>query len=278
MLTAVLTRGLERIGDALVTSLPAADGQSVRDPRDEVSQAGGQPVGREPVVLVGGFATTAPLLKPMTRWLEGAGYAVTGFAVGAGLDCAQHTVDQLTRQIQEVAEQAGQPVHLIGHSRGGQFARAAAVQSPDQVASLISLGTPFDLFGLRLHTLLAAAALAVAGTVGVNGCARWSCLAGDCCRAFRQLLRGPCPPGVAFTSIYSEGDGVVPARSSIDPAARNISVSGRHLDLLTGQNAHQAIAQALAATGGGPAERLLEPRRRPVGTRAGARTATQAAA
>lgn len=205
------------------------------------------PVEGDPVLLVGGFGTTAPVLGPMARRLATLGYDVTPAAVGVGMDCAQRSVDVLTARVHELAERTGRPVRLLGHSRGGQFARAAGVQAPRrQVAGLVTVGTPFDLYGLSLPTLAVAAAVTVAGTAGLPHLARLHCLFGACCRRFRAQLRHPWPDRTPFTSIFSPSDRVVPARASIDPSARNVEVSAGHLGLLTERGAHRAVAEALA--------------------------------
>lgn len=52
---------------------------------------------------------------------------------GDGFSIAQHTRDVLDF----IAQVAGEPAHLVGHSRGGRIALEAAMQSPDQVRSLV---------------------------------------------------------------------------------------------------------------------------------------------
>lgn len=244
MPTDLLIRGAERLGAAIY---PDNDDDQTAPPRADETTA---PVPGDPVLLVGGLGTTAPVLVPMTRWLTGLGYDPVPLAIGAGLDCGQRSVEALTAEIHASAERAGRPVRLLGHSRGGQFARAAGAQAPDHVAGLVTLGSPFDLFGLRFPTLAAGAALTMAGTVGAPRMATLSCLFGACCRGFRNQLRSPWPDRTPFTSIYSRSDRVVPAQASIDDSAHNIEVTGGHNALLTGPGAHAAIADALAHSAG----------------------------
>jgi len=138
----------------------------------------------------------------------------------AGLGCAGRSADALAEQLRAVSERAGLPVRVIGHSRGGQFARVAARRALDrhqvEVAALVTLGAPFDLYGLRWSLLAQAAALSIAGSLGAPGLATLGCLRGRCCAAFRDGLRAPWPSEVPFTSIYARGDRAVPARASID--------------------------------------------------------------
>ncbi|MDQ4117991.1 MAG: alpha/beta hydrolase, partial [Actinomycetota bacterium] len=233
MLTDLIVRTLEYTGSALVADLPEPDASD--PPRSD----------GQPVVVVGGLATTAPVLEPLAGWLAGLGYRVHPLAIGAGLDCATRSVEAVSGHVREVARTSGRPVVLVGYSRGGQFARVAAARTPHDVAGLVTLGTPFDLFRLGGPVLLAAGALVAAGSAGLPGLARLSCLFGSCCREFRAQLRGPWPSDIPFTSIYSAADRVVPARASIDPAARNVEVPGSHIELLTGVSARAAVADAL---------------------------------
>lgn len=240
MLPALMTDRLGSTGRFAVDMLAPFVGRRAPDPDPDL------PRGHGPVLLLGGAATTASLLRPMAGWLTGLGYDVTPVAIGAGLGCAQRTVDALGQQVDDACEASGTAVRLVGHSRGGQFARAVAGRVPGRVSGLVTLGTPFDVFGLRLPMMLAATALATAGTLGLPGVARLSCLAGACCREFRSGLRRPWPEDLPFTSIYSRADRVVPACASFDPAARNVEVTCGHAGLLTDREAHHAVAHALA--------------------------------
>ncbi|MBW0101335.1 alpha/beta fold hydrolase [Pseudonocardia sp. KRD291] len=198
-----------------------------------------------PVLLVGGLATPVGLLRPMAHALEQRGHTVTPVAIGAGVGCAQRTVDTLVERIHAAADDAAEPVALVGHSRGGQFARVAAHAAPDRVAGLVTLGTPLGMTGVALPTYAAVAAMAAAGTVGVPGFLRLSCLLGACCRAFRADLRRDWPPDLPLTSVYSRADRVVPAAASIDSRARNVEVGGGHLGMLTDERVLDQVAVAL---------------------------------
>lgn len=212
--------------------------------------------GRGPVVLLGGLGETGPCLVPMVRWLERLGYDVTPYALRAGMGCSQRTVDSLARRVQIVADAAGEPVRIVGHSRGGQFGRAVGVQAPEAVAQLVTLGTPFDFWGGLTPPMAAMAwGLAAAGSVGVPGLLGLGCLIGACCRDFRASLRAEWPSDVPFTSIYSRTDGAVPWRSSHDPYAANVVVRGGHVSLLCSAAAQRAVASALSL----PAERAAAP-------------------
>ena len=203
--------------------------------------------GDGPVLVVGGFATPALMLTPMCQWLTRCGYDVVPTALGAGMGCGGQASDLLVTRIERIAERTGRPVRLVAHSRGGQFARAACVRRPRDVAGLVTLGTPFDLYGLSWPLLSAAATVSALGSLGVPRLARLGCLRGSCCARFRAALRGPWPAGVPFTSVYSRTDRSVPAAASHDARATNVEVPASHFGLLTGPDALLATAEALAA-------------------------------
>ncbi|GAA4735650.1 hypothetical protein GCM10023199_10990 [Actinomycetospora chibensis] len=236
--------GLEHAGRAAVGVCNRVD--ALRVPADPlVADPPERWRGSGPVVLVGGFAATGPVLAPMAGWLERLGWDVVPVTDGAGLGCAGRAADALTEQLHVAAERSGTPVRVIGHSRGGQFARVAARQALDagvDVAALVTLGSPFDLYGLRWPLLAQATALSLVGSLGAPGLASLACLRGP---SFRAGLRARWTPEVPFTSIYSPHDRAVPASSSIDPHARNVEVATGHVGLLTTPSALTAVADAL---------------------------------
>ncbi|MEJ2870916.1 hypothetical protein WCD74_24350 [Actinomycetospora sp. OC33-EN08] len=201
--------------------------------------------GRGAVVLIGGLCETGPCLEPLGRWLTRLGYDVRTYTLGAGMGCSQRTVDSLVRRVRTIAEETGEPVRIVGHSRGGQFGRAVGAAAPESVAQLVTIGTPFD----RVSPVMTAVTwgMAVAGTAGMPGLFGLECLLGRCCAAFRDSLRAPWPTDIPFTSIYSRSDFAVPWHSSHDPYARNVVVPSGHIAQLTSAAIQRAVAEELAA-------------------------------
>lgn len=238
MLASMITGGLHAVGH--VSAFALAGGRE-----DPPEQQAVRP-GTHSVLLIGGLATTTPLLQPLERWLTRLGYDVIPTAVGAGLDCGRRTVDELEAIVRDETDRRGRRVQLVGHSRGGQFARALAHRVPDRVSGVVTVATPFDLRGLRWPMQLVVAALATARAAGIDGLFGVGCLLGDCCRPFRGSMRGPLPDGVAFTSIFSPDDTVAPPAACSEPDAVNVEVRGGHNALLLGTHARRAIAEALS--------------------------------
>jgi pimeloyl-ACP methyl ester carboxylesterase len=141
----------------------------------------------------------------------------------------------------------GRRMALIGHSRGGHFARAVAARMPDQVAHSISLGADLQaMFGITAPTQLAVTgARRIAGVTGHAGGAR--CLTADCGCAFTRDYRLEFPGDrVRLTSVYSTGDGVVRWHGCVVPYADCVQVPATHVGLIANRSSYRAIGRALA--------------------------------
>ena len=98
-----------------------------------------------PVVLMPGFLAGDQTLAVIAAWLRRVGYRpqLCGFVANAG--CSDHTLVRLERRVEGLWRRYGRRVALIGHSRGGHYARALAARRPDRVSHAISMGA--DLQG-----------------------------------------------------------------------------------------------------------------------------------
>ena len=136
---------------------------------------------------------------------------------------------------------------LIGHSRGGHYARALAARRPDRVSHAISMGADLQgLFGASGPTLFA---VSVARRVvhATGRARRQTCLTGHCGCPFSHDYARPFPlEHVRLTSIYSKGDGVVHWQCQVIPHADCIEVTGSHIGLVFNRKSYRALAGALA--------------------------------
>ena len=82
------------------------------------------------VVLVPGFGAGDHTLAALRAWLRRIGYrpAVCGFVVNA--DCSERALERVERRVAALHARSGRRVAVIGHSRGGHFARAVAAGGP----------------------------------------------------------------------------------------------------------------------------------------------------
>lgn len=208
----------------------------------------GVPRGRSrPMLIIPGFLAAPRSARSLLHVMSEAGWAVEAAAVGRNSGPAYVGVDAAESDLHRLFEAAGEPVTLIGHSRGGQFARILAVRYPQMVAQVITLGAPL------LVKYPGFAAVKVPAEMLDRG---WR--AGAFGRVFPDResevdrdRHADFPPGLDFVSIYSKTDGIVDWRTSIEPAAFPIEVNASHRGLINGVAGVSAIATALSRQAAG---------------------------
>ncbi|HLJ04543.1 MAG TPA: alpha/beta hydrolase-fold protein [Solirubrobacteraceae bacterium] len=199
------------------------------------------------VLLMPGFLAGDQTMLVLGRWLRRLGYrpGVCGFV--ANVDCSDRAAARVERRVRALYERSGRRVALIGHSRGGHFARALAARLPDHVSHALSLGADLQgMFGISAPTEWAVGA--VRSAVERSGRARAPrCLTADCGCSFAVDYGATFPRDrVRMTSIYSRGDGVVRWRTCQVPYADCVEVPGSHTGLIFNHHVYRAIARALA--------------------------------
>jgi triacylglycerol lipase len=200
-----------------------------------------------PVVLIPGFLAGDQTVAVLAGWLWRLGYNARTTGIVANIDCSDRALERVERRVTDLHERYGRRVAIVGHSRGGHFARALATRRPDQVSHAISLGADLrGLIGISTPTLYAVAAARTA--MRATRRARDDrCLAVDCRCGFTRDYTAPFPSDrVRMTSIYSKGDGVVIWEGAVVPYADNVEVTGSHVGLVFNRKAYRAIAAALA--------------------------------
>jgi triacylglycerol lipase len=199
-----------------------------------------------PVVLVPGFLAGDASLAVMRAWLRRMGHRTYRSGIAWNVDCSEAAVRRLDRRVAEVAERAGRPVALIGHSRGGLLAHAVAVRRPGRVRRVITMGSPLSSPLDASILTLAAVGWARLGQ-NVLRPARPQCLTTSCPCAFGTDLRRVSP--VPLTSIRSSEDGIVRPDSCVVPdddgRVRNVVVRGSHIGLCVNTSVYREIAAAL---------------------------------
>ena len=177
--------------------------------------------GGMPALLVPGMGCPQSMLGPMAAWLRWLGFEPTIVAPGHGMGCGEQSVAAVLQALKEITDDGRRKAVVLAHSRGGQFARVAAVRAPHMVAGLITLGSPTaGVFGVRPRLALPLVGLGVVGSIGGRSVVGVGCLVGGCCRDVRRDLAAMLQPEVRFLSVFSRRDGVVSWRSCLDPSAR----------------------------------------------------------
>ena len=200
------------------------------------------------VVLVPGFGGGDQTLAVLASWLYRIGYSprTCGFVVNT--DCSERALERVERRVVALQRRTGRRVAVIGHSRGGHYARAMAARRPDLVSHAVSLGADLQaMFHCSAPTL--AAVEGARHVLRRTGRARMpDCLTYRCRCAFTQGFWAPFPSDrVRLTSIYSKGDGVVRWQAQRVAYADCVEVTGSHVGLVFNRKSYRAIAGALAA-------------------------------
>lgn len=230
-------RGELRYGAELAQLLASSEFRSVERRADA-----------PPVMLIPGFMAGDRSLNIMRGWLRRRGHRVRSSGIRTNVGCAEQVVQRLEKRLRALADEAGEPVFLIGQSRGGSLARALTVRAPDAVCGLAMLGSPVtDSLAVSTPVLRTVRWVAVLGDLGVPGLFSSTCKDGECCADFRVDLAGSLPKGLAATAIYSHSDGIVDWRACMDPDAHGVAVESSHCGMSVNVNVYRVLDRALQA-------------------------------
>ena len=191
-----------------------------------------------PVLTLPGFLASDLSMAPMRRYLKELGYDPHAWRMGRNFGGVYGKRKALRELLTGIHEATGRKVSVVGWSLGGVYARDLALQLPDMVRSVITLGSPFanDIRATnatKLYELLSGE-----GVDDIPG--------------LREAIAGDLP--VPATSIYSRTDGIVNWRTSVlrpSATAENIEVYfASHIGLGVNPAALWAVADRLALAEG----------------------------
>lgn len=171
-----------------------------------------------PVMVLPGFGGGDTSTIVLRGLLSALGYKVSGWGMGVNRGHVEARLPQAIAQVAALAARARRPVHLVGWSLGGVFAREIARDAPELVASVVTLGTP--VVGGPKYTRVGAFFRAFGGDLDE--------LERRVDERNRRLIRVP------VTAIWSRADGIVDWRACIDPYDRaidHVEVRATHLSL-----------------------------------------------
>jgi pimeloyl-ACP methyl ester carboxylesterase len=202
----------------------------------------------EPVVVVPGFLASDVSLVELHGWLARIGYRPYFSNIGRNADCPNHVAGLLLDTVRRAYNESGQRVRVIGHSLGGMLARSVALDNPEYVKLVISMGSPFR-DAVRAHPVLIAATESLRrgrqANVGRN--IKPSCFSGHCTCDFVRNMLAPGKYEVAHYAIYSRYDGVVEWESCAEEdASLNHEVNCTHVGMAFHPGVYRVLANRLA--------------------------------
>jgi pimeloyl-ACP methyl ester carboxylesterase len=191
-----------------------------------------------PVLTLPGFLASDLSMAPMRRYLKELGYDTYAWKMGRNIGGVSRMRAALRDRLAEIHAATGRKVSVIGWSLGGVYARDLALQLPDKVRYVVTLGSPFanDIRATNATQLYEALS---GETVEDNA-------------ELRDAIAGDLP--VPTTSIFSRSDGIVNWRTCLlrpSNTAENIEVHlASHVGLGVNAAALWAVADRLAQAEG----------------------------
>lgn len=96
------------------------------------------------VMLLPGFATHPFRMRYLAQQIERAGHTVKRWGLGYNLGPSEEKLQILEKRLADLAARNGGPVYLVGWSLGGLFARELAKRRAQDVAKVVTMGSPFS--------------------------------------------------------------------------------------------------------------------------------------
>ena len=200
------------------------------------------------IVIIPGFLGTDLYLMEFHAWLGRIGYQPYFSGIGINAECPNLLVQRnLNRTIEKALAETGRRIHLIGHSLGGVIARSVAGQRPRDVASVITLASPFRGTATSRAVLHAAEAVRLRILREHGEGVLPTCYTGRCTCNFVDSLKRDIPDSMFETAIYTRDDGIVDWRYCMtkNPAV-DFEVPGTHIGMAFNPSAYAIVAERLA--------------------------------
>jgi len=183
------------------------------------------------VMLLPGFGTHPLRMRRMARELERAGHKVKRWGLGFNLGPTDENFALLEERVRQIGERYGQQVVLVGWSLGGIFARELAKRHPENVAKVVTMGTPFS------------------GSPYANNAWRaYELITGHSVERPPVHVELAIKPPVETIALWSPRDGIVAPRSACGlPGERDRAVALRcsHIGFASSDEAIAAVAREL---------------------------------
>jgi triacylglycerol lipase len=200
------------------------------------------------VVIIPGFLGTDLYLMELHSWLRRIGYRPYFSGIAINAECPNLLIQRhLNATIERALSETERKIHLIGHSLGGLLARSVAAQRPDDVASVITLASPFR--GTVAHravlNVIEAVRLRILRENGRGVLPE--CYTGRCTCSFLDSLKRDVPDSVLETAIYTRHDGIVDWRYCMTENAEvDFEVPATHIGMAFNPAAYSIVGERLA--------------------------------
>ena len=200
------------------------------------------------VVIIPGFLGTDLYLMELHGWLERIGYRPYFSGIGINAECPNLLVQRhLNQTIEKALTDTERRIHLIGHSLGGVIARAVAGQRPDDVASVITLASPFRSISTSRTVHHATEAIRQRILRGHGRGVLPDCYTGRCTCNFVDSLKRDVPHSMFETAIYTRDDGIVDWRYCMTSNPEvDFEVPGTHIGMAFNPSVYTIVADRLA--------------------------------
>ncbi len=187
-----------------------------------------------PVLVLPGLVASDVSTRPLRGFLRNHAYAAHGWKLGRNHGYFRGLEQRILDRVQDLRGRYRRKVSLVGWSLGGIFARQIAKLVPDDIRSVITLGSPFAgnpkaTHAWRLYEFVSGHRV------------------DDASVAFARSIAEP--PPVPTTAIYSRSDGICAWQCCVEKRtakSESIEVHGSHCGLGHNPAAVYAIADRLA--------------------------------
>ena len=214
---------------------------------DPVCRGKGVPHGDgQPVLLIPGFTAGDWSLRPMARWLARVGYRPFLSGIDLNVGCPQRKVELVGWRLEQIVEETGAPVVIIGHSLGGVLGRAVGSLYPERVRRVIALGSPLRMHWDVVRDEVRPAMLAMQGFWQSVRRAPRDCGTHLCGCGFADYVQDRHASIRNFDSIFTRDDEVVDWRECVGDGVAAHEVSGRHAGLIVNKEVYCLVASILA--------------------------------
>ncbi len=196
----------------------------------------------EPVVTVPGFLGSDSYLSKVNSWLSRIGYTSYPSKIGRNIQCLDDTSKKLKKTIDLAHRETGEKVNLIGHSLGGLICRSMAIENPELISSVITIGSPYK-------RISASPIVIIFGYLVQQNIQRQKnnkkCLSRQCDCSVISLNKKRFPIDIPILSIFSKNDSIIDWKCCINNEAENIEINSSHTGLTFNPEAYKKISEFL---------------------------------